>query len=49
MKVSEYVVNMERKQNDYEWPKIKEFALYYFGLSETNFKDICDQLLASIN
>lgn len=48
MKISEYVINMKRKQNDYEWPKIKEFTLYYSGLNENGFNELCDQMLATI-
>lgn len=48
MKMAEYVTNLKRNQQDYEWPKIKDFALYYFGLSETDFTKLNAQMLAHI-
>ena len=49
MKVAEYVSNMKRSQYDYEWPKIKDFALYYFGLSEPDFDDLCEEMMEQID
>ncbi len=48
MKIAEYVTNLKREQNDYEWPKIKEFIFYYFGLSETEFTKLCALMLSYI-
>jgi HD-like signal output (HDOD) protein len=47
-KVAEYVTNLKREQNDYEWPRIKEFAFYYLGLSETEFTKLCALMLSHI-
>jgi HD-like signal output (HDOD) protein len=47
-KVSEYVTNLKREQNDHEWPKIKEFIFYYFGLSDKEFTKLCAQMLSYI-
>jgi HD-like signal output (HDOD) protein len=47
-KVAEYVTNLKREQDDYEWPKIKEFVFYYFGLSDEEFTKLCAQMLSHI-
>jgi HD-like signal output (HDOD) protein len=49
MKVSEYVTNLYKDNKDYEWPKIKEFALYYFGLNEDEFTKLCAQMIAFLD
>jgi HD-like signal output (HDOD) protein len=49
MKMAEFVTNMKRNQHDYEWLKIKDFTLFYFGLSEHDFDNLCDEMLELIN
>lgn len=49
MKVAEYVLNLKKNKNDYEWPKIKEFLFYYFGLSETEFAKLCALMLSYVD
>ncbi len=45
-KIAEYFTNQKREQQDYEWPKLKEFIFYYFGLSEEEITKLCTELLS---
>ncbi|MBL1141207.1 MAG: HDOD domain-containing protein [Proteobacteria bacterium] len=43
-KIASYVANDKRDENHYEWLKIKDFILYYLGLSEPDFFELSENM-----
>lgn len=43
-KIAGYIANSKRDEPEHEWLKIKEFTLFYFGLSDHDFFELCEEM-----